>query len=594
MVADFELSYGALGVGRFPFVIPSPELKAWIEAKYPLSATLDVLPNWLSDDSTANQERLGVPPPAPLPPVGLNELYVPPRPCEFSVFRGLVHRDDVTGMVAASNSFGGAGGTLIMRSGATTNGPIGIWGYVTFAMSMLPPRPLAGRDDAADLFLVTLVNLNYWGRFTFQGSTYSSPSIDEGFGDSWDGFVGTPAGAVYQYTDPDSELYGQVNRLDIFREAVCANVGRAPGGRGWFYDPALGVLDQYPRWAAANAYQLAARARWKSYRIAGGVISADPSVADSFRVQYMPKTFVVSFPEWVEQLGWLHRFPAGPPSTQTLFPRTWQPSSYSSLYQKFIDASTDLGSPYSNWLYRDHIAVGEAVMLQTTMKAIYKDNDPNASPPDNQAALNALAAQLVKDYLDANSVQFDETYQGIIPFPTAGHSYVLYKYGKEPTTRVWRAPFLGSQTMFQHGGVSAQLLPAVAFVKINGAAFSGDYYPALVNGDINLPVTVYDKQLSSGSGGSLQNGKYYKGIVTGARIWGASSKALYEVHDPDPVAPPLTINSTLVSGGTANAVLYTDGTKLQAGGNVLVSGSNSTLRQQVAANQWVGTQIGSN
>lgn len=56
-------------------------------------------------------------------------------------------------------------------------------------------------------------------------------------------------------------------------------------------------------------------------------------------------------------------------------------------------------------------------------------------------------------------------------------------------------------------------------------------------------------------------------------------------------APDLTINQTKVSGGTANGVLYSDGSKLQSAANVQIVGGAPYI--QAAAGKWFGFSVGS-
>lgn len=570
MADTFELSYGPVTNPR-PFRLPSDDLARWVEDRYPLADTPDAVTGYHDAQDTPWSVRLGMAAENRPPRPRLNELYIPPQRTQYPIFRGLMHKDDVSVIAAAAAA--GTSMYLTMRAGAESTAlATTSWGAVSYAMLPLPPRPLVGRDDVADLYLVTLVGVQFFYRYTYPSWSDRLPEDDSAYSD-WINLLPSPssaADAVYQYPSVDSGLYAQQERADVLYEQVMANLGRVSGTATW---------------DDANTTLLSERTRWADYREVGGLFGA---ATGDYRTKYLPASFYVQFPKWVHEVGYYRLGRASPGSRGEQVRTRTTGEAFSSVYAKIVTLAS-LGAPYSTWLtLPDPTYVGR---LRTSFPAVYQDTNPAVGNPDNQTACDDLAAQLVRDYLDANSLMVDETYRGIVPWDRGSQVHVLYSYAGPgtATTRVWRKPLLDDVTEFQHGTYPAPYaLASPNLVYVSGGPDAGhnNYYPGYLWID---PSAGYNASrpvwLCSSNGIALTTGKVYGATIRpDARYWGSSSRTIWDTMDsPNPSG--LTVNTTPVSGGTANGVLYSDGSVLKSAPGLIIDGSgNPKMRTPTTGN----------
>lgn len=240
MAAEFELSFAGL-----PFREPTPVVRELVERQAQLENILPV-----PDQREWKDILPQVPTP---PPARIGELFYPWGARRWATFRGLMHKDDVATLLPLISNFRTFGyeplpQAFVMHTGDPAK-------QVATQLYCLPPQPLVGVNDAADLFLVTLVDERFYWRWTAvtlksELPTGGDPRGYEPSGQSgykwqhtWDTIftqigvaIGTIAGPVvittgviepeYGYPDASSPFNGFNQPAPAVLDAAAAHTGR--------------------------------------------------------------------------------------------------------------------------------------------------------------------------------------------------------------------------------------------------------------------------------------------------------------------------------------------------------------------------------
>lgn len=552
-----------------------------------------------------NALRLGVTPPSCPPELNLYELYVPIMASNWTVFRGLMHKDALA--LVTSQRF-------VMRSEANTSPPVADKGvYVN--LSMLPPQPLTGVNGASDLYLITLVDgryfggsvrsslitpfitdltVNAWGNYL----SYTIPdATDDFFANEFlitqDGVTGVFPSTVYGRPEIDSDLFGQFTDAGVLTDAAlnsCGLVLVADVRPGTGAVP--GSSRQYAtlKWSAANTFAQAARAA--SEREAGGVMYTTHPAAP-----FLPSSVTTTFPDWCDGLGYVNPFKFGP---------NLRPHGGSGTYgsQYFINVtSTSLGSPYSSLPIKVSDNYYQGFVINSTAKAVYDTLPFSGQVPANFSALQQLAIQLAKDFYDSNSTAVSETYRGIIQFDPRAGLNVIYSYWPTPMTRVFRRPLNDSaEEMFHNldspGGSGMQINrwkgENWAPVKVTSTGGSFGAYVGYRMFDNDLDPTLWPQKEAVNI--TCAN---HETLIIGQMYWArqsnlnpATGNSWIVVH------PALSGILPVAQGGTGQSTL-TSGQLLAGNGtgpvdslaNTRVSGES--LELLLASDRWIAFSKGS-
>lgn len=576
--AQFQLSF----TGGGPFVLPTPELLAEVEDYLRISERhLITTPGHPWPGVFGGQ--LGAPRPVCPPEVKLYELYVPTGASNWSVFRGLMHKDEALKLEP------GLFGTLTLRHGAAGTG-------VAASMFCLPPVPLTGINGASDLYLITLVDTRYRWQLQAYPNTLNNVNSTDYWGSStytWKDFVGgnvvgwltfapdgvsaAEADSAYGLPEIDSDLFswGNVSRGAMY-DAAFASVGMVltkdvaftpsrPGGT-------LGEMIAL-KWSAANTFAATARVNAAADRSAGGVL---------YTAQYgytLPFSVTVVFPRWVNGFGFenyagfatTHR----PHGGSRNWGRTWAVNKTAGDFGLSSSAmSTD-----TQWV------------ISSTAKAHYDQLQMafNAAP-NNSTALTNLATLLAGDFYAAAQQNVCETYDGIVPFDCRAALNVVYSYYPTPMTRVWRRPMNEwvSHTFHNLDGTKSPTFLGkpkggeTAVLKYSGATM------VRVNTIHSNPASWTDGESVAyvdPNGSTPSSGRYYLGYLAHAYdgtedYWVIAGQIQ---TSPLPVSQGGTGQSTLTSG----AVLAGNGTSpVDSVLNTRVSGED--LEFKLASDSWVG------
>jgi hypothetical protein len=586
-MAAFQLSCDGT-----PFVVPTADLLArvrrWMRTdRRPLVRMGDgVSPNLDLDSDNAHFPA----------DVDLYELFVPTGASRFGFFRGLMAAADVaalTGTGPRSRYYDSGSGLPRLQSCVFRMGVVPST-TITRTMYLLPPVPLTGLGGSADAYLVTLVDDRYWGQF---GTLPTGGLSGWGFNNTWQALIQNllnqslgssavsypapwPPAAAYGQPDLDSDFYTFGSPVGPMADAALASVGRVLCG-----DYAV------VRWADANAAAAAARTANAAARIAGGALWPlhQAGGTELALVAHLPNTVQVVFPHWITGSGYAAATLLSGPILTGCDPR---PHSSDGEYgQATVLAYTpaDLGSPYDSLVTDSGTPNGASVTLRTTAKAVYPANYGSGGGVTNLAAMQDLAKQLAMDFYDCQSQAVVETYRGLVAFDPRAALDVTYAYWPEPMTRISRRPLNAYPTRFGHGFGDVQAFTRGQLVKITGAV-SGGFYPGALadSGPLGTSLVV---DVLAPNGEALTPGLYYLGI----RMPSVSANPMYYVPNP---APALGVGSTLVNGGSAGNVLYTDGSALQGAGNLDIAGtsgpgSTPTVFVQAASGKWVSFGVGS-
>lgn len=591
MADPFELSFGVtsgLTSLSVPFVIPDAALLERVRRHLP--AALDVPFRYVTGPDPNLDFGLRQPD-EPRGP-GLYELFVPAGASRWATFRGLMHRAEVAKLTGTGNEslyFNGGipslhSGTLRLRAdgGATT---------ITRVMYLLPPYPLFGVNGAADLYLVTLVDSRYFAQFSSIGSAGSGLTswvLTKAWADMIDNSVladtgglpthyGTwPPESVYGQAELDSDFYAFAGPPGPFADASLAATGRVLCAGP---DPGYTVL----KWADANTFAAAARLANAADRVGGGALFTGYS--DLALVAHLPGLIDVQFPIWVEGFGYRNCGNLGGGHSDDEDPRTHSSDGEYGLSIGFpVNPATDLAPPYST-MPADRTTLGITLNLRTTAKAYF---DPGGTQdPANVTACTNLARQMAMDFYDAQIQAVTETYRGLVPFDPRAALDVTYCYGPEPLTRVSRPPLNCYPTRFGHGFGDTSAPQRVQVCKVTGGISSG-YYPAVIApGGTSTGFTVY---LFPTNGEVLAVGSNYPAIRSELGHNGTPPRPVYCTAEG---ATGLVPGTTLVSGGTVNGVLYSNGTVLQSSANLLLAGAGTMPFIQAASGKWISMAIGS-
>lgn len=428
MADAFELSFAG-----YPFREPSEVVRSVIERRMLVENTLPPLP--------PEEWAPYLPPTPPIPPVRVGELFYPWGARRWARFVGLMHKDDldaVLPLVADSDSAGKRpkAGVFKMHVGDPTR-------QVQTDLYMLPPQPLTGLDDAANLWLVTLVDERYYWRFAPVSVRSANVNARYVWQQTWaslftalGGAVGKtislPGGVASNYGQPDasSPFYAHSQPVPAILDAACAHVGRV----------LVRAFDgTYTAQRYADATAAAETARGTRSRKTGGL---------SFTTAQA------------------HEAVAG---NSTFGPAANRPVSVTVVEGVWDTKAGTHGAEDRNIPADDRTDFLESVTIQTspTFKGFVQGNaftatvrERGTSPPAN------IATELTADWYEWNARNLSETYDGVESFdPLAGLDAAYDYFGT--SFRVWFDGFNYEFREFWHwDGVVTNEWPRTAMVQV--------------------------------------------------------------------------------------------------------------------------------
>lgn len=439
---SYEASYAGVGLS-----VPTPEFWARIDFMLSFCDVRDVQAPARWPGKNRTDLAWENPPTYPRPRIG--QLFWPCGASRWAIGHFLASGSQVkqikTQVVDGSSYIGK---DLILRcdgsdaSNATTNS-------ITAKMYLLPPRPLGGfntpldqTDAEKDSYLLTLVDIRYfwqWVPVDVDGGTEDTPQ-------TWLDLYGLLATALgvtltagsidskYGVVEPDSSIFANKENTALILDAALANTGRVLAAN---YDGTFTIQKVIDARTAVKT----TRDTWKDERQSGGpVLTLDSATPDFWRKAVLPSTVVVTFPQWLDGVGYYK------PSPQY---RGWILDGYNGIYTSTVDmtALTD----YSQYI---GTSLTWKKTFHDTAKAIYPDATAvtDEDDPNNKTDLDDLAKQLAKDYADALIARLDESYPGMVPWTPDGLNDVLFVHQLEDSwTRVQGRPWNTGVEEMQHG-----------------------------------------------------------------------------------------------------------------------------------------------
>lgn len=433
-------------------LIPTPEIEAWVDSLLPLMNLHDIQPP--SPVAPPNLQKVALLLPNKYPEILVNQWFYPAEASCWSIFYGLANKQQVDklsqdllqGSVSQRPTAGAF--KVLARAGTTATN------LLQTQMYMLPPRPLpATQSSTTSLYLVTLVDERFF--FPWRNSGQIRPAAT-----TWDGLISTLATAlggititadatpsVYGDPDQDSGLYANYENPALLLDAVAYNTGRV----------VVRNLDgTYKLQTYANANTAAGDNRFAiGSRVSGGrILTEDTSAKEPARCLVLPEKIIVSFPKVQDGVAFIDTSNRG-----------WIKDSYGEVYTKEI-ALSSLSSYYASF----ETFTGLSKPMRDTAKALYPTS-AGTDPPTNQTALDALATQIAKDFVDAQVFANDEVYPGIFaPSAMEGVSDYTWTFRADrPTTRVATQTWNNNLSEFQHelGGTVSP--PGLTVQEVDGA-----------------------------------------------------------------------------------------------------------------------------
>lgn len=462
-MVSYECSFGGV-----KFRICDPEIlraaEDWLDAQAlpPLRVADDIGANFTGADMEEDGHA---------PWLGLYEYLYPPTAARWSVFRGLMHKDDLdTILPIAFGASGPVAQTFILEDGSD---PKRTAPTISTPLFMLTPRPLVGVKGATDLYLVTLVDERYFWKYkpkdfwTDINTEFTSWSVAIDAIATQLGITLTYGGAdsVYGKPELDSAIFQHYENTAILLDLCLANIGKILTRKK------DGTYEAVTHAAADGYAKTAVEAIQNDYR-AGGKKFADKSTADAKeRVVDLADTYIITFPKWSDSEG--YEAPLGIPGSRD-HEGNW---AYGAVYAKTVHLS-DLGAPYTAFTQKNNTAT---IAIADSAKAIL-DKPSGTITAASQAQVDALATQLAKDYVDAAlGYRYNQAFTGIVWIDHRAAHSVVYTFAEDPNTHIFSEYV--PRREFQHGfgakGYGEVMLQVQDFYSYDSPARMG-YYPAIV------------------------------------------------------------------------------------------------------------------
>ena len=398
--------------------------------------------------------------PKSTPHFKLYDFWYPNTASRWSIFRGLVTSSMARQMVAlvgnnAENfsTVAGAPQTFVMQSV-----PISPNSYSNYTIStpmyLLSARPLREHGGGLDgLYLITLVDERYaWQRTRVPVSLHFNQHdpgrslIDEVAAVLGITLSYSPIPAIYQYPEPDSQLWTNYESAGVLLDALAYNIGRV----------VVRNLDgTYTLQTHLEAQQqvLANRGNVNTVtRLAGGDLFYSGSslpIGNLFNAKnaVVPAQINVAFPKYVQGNDPVPHFlnPRYTPQRQSV----WIEDSYGDEHLITIPIA-------SGGLAASGISGAGEVTVHDTAKALY-DNEEDAvsgGTPLNTSGLTSLASQIAQGYYGWKlGAALDEVYPGTYAWTPEGFHDIIWTYSSKRRiagTRVIRAPWNQTVPTRQH------------------------------------------------------------------------------------------------------------------------------------------------
>lgn len=310
----------------------------------------------------------------------LNTLYWPTGAQRWACFYGLVYADDAAAIAGA--------GSLVLRDEESGQG-------MTVTMTPLPIRPITA-DVGVSLRLLHLVDDRYRWQFANTGS------LSVTTGTSWSSLMSTLAGAlsITLSTGTVSSDLEQPDPVELSRpyQPVPAILDAATESVGLRVVAGTDATYTAQDWAAAATAHLVNASVSLVNALSGGGHTNSP----------VPATVRVAFPKWYDYAADLN----GQVHTET------------------IDAE-DIDDTLTTF-------TGEFTIQCTAFADFSSDHD--ASTPDNDSDLEALATAIATAYYASAAYHYDATIPGIAPWtPTAYDDWIEWRFGMRASNGEYHA-----------------------------------------------------------------------------------------------------------------------------------------------------------